>query len=130
MKRKTAIFLSTFIFGITLLSACGNSNPNSSSFVGRWEFLDIVLEFYDNSTGIEIFEGQEFAFTWNINNDLLDINFVADTDGSIIYEILSLIIHGVPVGSFGFEMLNNDQTLLLFDDHGHRHFMLEFERAD
>jgi len=118
------------IIAMGLLSACDNSGSVSDSpLVGRWAYEDVVLDFLSDYTGIERYEGQRFSFTWDINGNMLEMDFGDDDDGSFIYEVLSYVYHDIPTESFGFYFLDDEQVLMLHDDHGdHWHFIIEFVR--
>ena len=118
------------IIAMGLMSACVHSKPESDSpLVGRWAYEDVVLDFFSDYSGIERFEGQRFAFIWNIDGNMLEMDFAGDVDGSFIYEVLTYVYHDTPAESFGFYFLDDEQVLMLHDDHGdHWHFILEFVR--
>ena len=118
------------IVALGLLAACDHSTSESDSpLVGRWSYEDVVLEFFSDYTGVELFEGRGFSFNWTISGSKLEMDYGEDDDGSFMYEVLSYVYHDTPTESLGFYFLDDEQVLMLHDDHGdHWHFILEFVR--
>ena len=130
MKRKflTSALIAIMLSSVVLaLAACGSSN---SSIEGRWTFEGVVLEFNSGGRGTETFDGMEFDFTWSISGDVLGMDFPGNPAESPINYILNLEMHGAPVGQFMFSVLDDGQILRLSDDHGHAHFIFDFERIN
>ena len=128
MKCSAVALVLVIVMG--LLAACGSSMPESGSpLIGRWAYEDVVLDFFPDFTGIERFDGQRFSFKWNVDGNMLEMDFGEDDDGSFLYDVLSHVYHDMPAESFGFYFLDDEQVLMLHDDHGdHWHFILEFVR--
>jgi len=126
---------------IIFLAACGNaadSGENSASpLIGSWQLEDqlhLVLTFHENGTGRESFEGNEFDFTWQTQDDFLTFAEITGLDGtdidqSILNALMEMEIHGETLSWFGFEF-PEENTLYLLDDHDHGHFLLIFSRID
>ena len=128
MNRKELIVVLFFIITV-ILSACGEQREQSG-LTGRWDSEHTFLEFFTDGTGVETREGQEFKFTWIINDNILVFTLLGYTEGSLIDALMSRILHGSPVEAFGFSLSDDGQNLIITDDHGHGHFNIEFQRVD
>ena len=123
MKRTIfALFFVLFLF-----SACASS----SGLIGSWTMhgdLDWHIEFLNSNDGIEIFEGQEFRFNWNLNGSFLEINLIGDQEGSYLADIFSREVHGTFIDSFIYNLTDPGNWLILSDSHGHSHIQYTFLR--
>jgi len=121
--------LFAFVISIFMFSACAGS---SNEIIGSWEItqedVQLVIHFYVDNTGTEIFLGNEFNFTWRTDNDELHLDFIGETEESALSEVLALVIHGVPVEFFRYTI--DGQTLMLADSHGHRHIEIPLNRVE
>jgi len=121
--------LFAFVVSIFMFSACGGS---SNEIIGSWEFIheevQLVIHFYADNTGTELFQGNEFNFTWSTTNDELHLEFIGEAEESALSEILALVIHGVPVEFFRYAI--DGQGLMLADSHGHRHIEIPLHRVE
>jgi len=125
--KKGNLIVALLIALTLMLTAC--SRGVSADLVGSWESDFNALTFNSNGTGVETIEGKEFAFTWReIGVGLLVFTFDEDAEDSLIYQLMSLVIHGQPVGSFRVVLSDDLQTLILSDNHGHGHFNFALSR--
>jgi len=128
MKRKIIVIFSIIII-VIFLSACSNN----STVIGRWESadnIDSILTFFSDGTGVESINGEEFSFEWYEDGEIISLNFFYSHENSLLYSLMSLVLHGSPVESFGFIISDGGQRLIITDNHGHGHFQLEFIRVD
>jgi len=127
MKRKTFVAVLLMAVVVLILAACGGSLP---SIEGRWELDGVVLEFLSDGTGVETFGSDAYEFNWRIRGSTLEMDFLGNPIDSPINYVLSLELHGAPVGAFEFFFSDDGQVLNLTDDHGHGHFVLDFTRLE